>query len=74
MVSVSHIVTNVPVFAGTLVIPGFGEFNIERALGARLNLNNDGKASPVVALIGRDILARCVLTYHGTEGFVSLSI
>lgn len=74
VVSVSHIVTDVPVFAGTLVIPGLGEFAIERAMGARLSLNNHEETPPIVALIGRDILARCVLTYHGVEGFVSLSI
>ena len=28
----------------------------------------------VIALLGRDVLAMCVLVYNGTDGSVSLSI
>lgn len=29
---------------------------------------------PIIVLVGRDVLARCVLTYNGVGGFISLHV
>ena len=69
MNSATHTNQEVPIFAGRLTIEGAGiEISMNRAIGA--NLFSHG----IIALIGRDLLARCILTYNGPDGSFSLSI
>ena len=74
--SVSHVVHNVPAYSGKLVVPGFSDLEIEKAFGVQLQKfrNKVDDSPPLVALIGRDVLLRGVLIYHGVDGFVSLSL
>ena len=50
------------------MIDGFIAVNTTRAYGATLATQG------LVALIGRDILARCQFTYNGADGSFSLAI
>jgi hypothetical protein len=69
MTSATHANEVVPVFAGRLTIePASITVNSNRAFGP--NLKNQG----LIALIGRDLLANCVLVYNGPDGSFSLSI
>ena len=68
MMSATHDAEMVPLFAGNMRIEGLPDSNLTRAFGA--NLNNQG----LLALIGRDLLASCVLVVNGLTGTVSLSI
>ena len=69
MTSATHINEIVPIFAGRMTINGLPvHIDATKAYGA--NLAPQG----LVALIGRDILARCVLIYNGIDGSFSLSI
>ena len=77
LTSVSHVVDDVPMYSGKLVIPGFFEIKIEKAFGVQLKQvwRNKNENSPqLIALIGRDILMKGVFIYHGPDGFMSLSI
>ena len=67
MSSATHADEIVPIYAGKIEIQGLPPCNIMRAYGVNL------AAQKICALIGRDMLAGCVLVYNGTEGFVSLS-
>lgn len=67
MTSATHEQEIVPCYAGRLRMDGFGEVNFNKAYGA--NLRPQG----LVALIGRDLLASCVLIVNGPEGIVTLS-
>ena len=51
------------VFAGTSIA-----FNLNAVMGSQLAAQN------IIALIGRDILAMCAVTYNGPFGHFSLSI
>ena len=69
MTSATHANETVPVFAGRLIIEATSiTVNANRAFGA--NLAPQG----LIALIGRDLLAQCVLVYNGLDGSFSLSI
>lgn len=69
MTSATHDREIVPIFACQFEIGGFPHrFNAPRAYGA--NLESQG----LIALIGRDLLASCVLVYNGLDGSFSLSI
>ena len=69
MTSATHENEIVPIYAGRLTIQGISQnVNAFRAFGA--NLRPQG----LVALIGRDLLASCVLIYNGPDGSFSLSI
>lgn len=68
MSSATHANEVVPIYAGRLEIRGLPPCDITKAYGVNL------AGQKICALIGRDLLASCVLVYNGTEGFVSLSI
>ena len=69
MSSASHTNETVPIYAGRLFIEGIGiTIESKRAFGA--NLKDQG----LIALIGRDMLASCLLVYNGPDGSYSLSI
>ena len=69
MTSATHANEIVPIFAGRMTIQGLPvSIDATRAYGA--NLAPQG----LVALIGRDILASCVLIYNGSDDSFSLSI
>ena len=57
----------VPVYSGQLDIAGFTCIKAETALGVKL------ETPGLIALIGRDVLANCILVYNGPENSVSLS-
>jgi len=67
MSSTTHESEEVPLFAGILQIPDFGELTMRRAMGAKLV--NHG----VIALIGRDALRGCIFTYDGNIGSYTLA-
>ena len=66
--SVTHTNEVVPIFAGRLNIHGLSPVNTFRAYGVNLESQN------LIALIGRDLLASCVLVYNGTDDSFSLSL
>ena len=69
IMSATHTNELVPVFAGRLTVAQASiTVNSTRAFG--LNLKDQG----LVALIGRDLLANCVLVYNGLDGSFSLSL
>ena len=69
MTSATHANEKVPIFAGRLIMDAASiTVNANRAIGA--NLSPQG----LIALIGRDLLAQCVLVYNGLDGSFSLSI
>ena len=69
LTSATHEAEPVPVYAGKLDIAGLpNNIVAHRAYGA--NLASQG----LVALIGRDVLQRCVLVYNGLDGSFSLSL
>jgi hypothetical protein len=57
-------------FPGT-PIPGFEH---PRVLGCNLAGQTVLNRQPIIALIGRDILSKCVLVYNGPAGMYSLSM
>ena len=57
----------VPVYSGQLDIADFTCIKAETALGVKLDTPG------IIALIGRDVLANCLLVYNGPESSVSLS-
>lgn len=66
--------TNVPVCHVKLEFPQEGiALDGARALGVDLSGQTAG-GQQIVALLGRDVLAKCVLIYNGTGGFFSLSL
>ena len=67
MTSATHEQEIVPCYAGRLRMDDFGEVNFNKAYGA--NLRRQG----IIALIGRDILASCVLIVNGPEGTATLA-
>lgn len=70
MTSASHESSEANVYAARLEIVAGQvlEFNLAGILGVNL------KKQKLIALIGRDILSRCILIYNGTNGQISLSI
>ena len=66
--SVTHANEVVPIFAGRLDIHGLRTVNTFRAYGVNL------ESQKLIALFGRDLLARCVLVYNGTDDSFSLSL
>ena len=69
IMSATHVNELVPVFAGRLTIAQASiTVNSNRAFG--LNMKDQG----LIALIGRDLLANCVLVYDGLDGSFSLSL
>ena len=69
MHSATHANEIVPIFAGRLMIGGLGiAVNSNTAYGATL------AAQDLVALIGRDMLARRQFIYNGVDGSFSLAI
>ena len=69
MSSATHDNEIVPIYAGRVDIVGMSiTVSANRAYGANL------KSQGLIALIGRDILSKCVLVYNGLEGSFSLSI
>ena len=69
MSSATEHAVQVPVFAGQLIVAGNINIDVEHGMGANLS-----GLPGVIALLGRDVLAMCVLVYNGTDGSVSLSI
>ena len=69
MTSATHENELVPIYAARLDIAGIPE-NVEakRAYGAIL------EPQGLTALVGRDLLASCILVYNGTDGSFSLSL
>lgn len=69
MASATHDNEIVPIFAARLDVAGIPQnIDANRAYGA--NLAPQG----LVALIGRDVLANCILVYNGPDGSFSLSL
>lgn len=69
MNSATHANQKVPVFTGRIIIQGSNmTITANRAYGANLT------AQDLVALIGRDMLERCVFVYNGSDGSCSLSL
>ena len=69
MSSATHDNEIVPIYAGRVDIVGMSiSVSANRAYGVNL------KSQELIALIGRDILASCVLVYNGPDGSFSLSI
>ncbi len=67
--SATHSEHEVPIFAGKLDFVAFsGGVSAHRAYGANLSSQN------LVALIGRDVLQKCVLIYNGLDGSFSLAV
>ena len=58
------------------MIPGFSDLEIKKAFGVQLQRFSDkaDDSPPLIALIGRDVLMKGVMIYHGVDGFVSLSL
>ena len=53
--------------------PSIPDIDASRATGVNLaGQDLDGK--PIIALVGRDVLSRCVLVYNGTLGQFSISV
>lgn len=67
MSSATHESEIVPLYAGNLRIAGFSDIKMRRAYGA--NLQPQG----LVALLGRDALASCILIVNGPQGTVTLT-
>jgi predicted aspartyl protease len=68
MGSATHASEMVPLYAGNLRIEGLPDYKLTRAYGANL------QPYKLVALIGRDMMASCVLIVNGLEGTVSMSL
>ena len=69
MGSATHDNEIVPIFSGRVHVEGIPRHvDMHRAYGA--NLHSQG----LIALIGRDLLASCVLVYNGLDDSFSLSI
>lgn len=69
MTSATHEAEIVPIFAGRLDIGGIPQnVDMKRAHGANL------APQDLIALIGRDVLAVCVLVYNGVDGSFTLCV
>jgi len=68
MQSASHTKHQCNVYPVTIDIPGVVNLNSPRTMGAAL------AAQGLLALIGRDVLARCILFYNGPLGQITLSL
>lgn len=69
LTSATHEAEAVPIYAGKLDIAGLpNNIVAHRAYGANL------KSQDLIALIGRDVLQRCILIYNGLDGSFSLSL
>lgn len=68
MYSATHEGEIVPIFAGMMKIHGLSNVETRSAYGA--NLSSQG----LIALIGRDILSKCILVYNGTDNSFSISL
>jgi predicted aspartyl protease len=70
MTSASHESTEVNVYAARIeIVAGqLIQFDLPRVLGVNL------RSQRLMALIGRDILAKCTLFYNGMMGQITLSI
>ena len=69
MASAIHESEIVPIFAGRLDIGGIPQnIDMKRAYGAKL------EPQGLIALIGRDVLAVCVLVYNGVDGSFTLCV
>ena len=67
--SATHDNHTVPIFAGQLDVAGIPQnINTYRAYGVNL------EAQGLIALIGRDVLANCILVYNGLDGSFSLAL
>ena len=69
MHSATHANETVPIYAGSLTIQG-ANINLlaHRAYGVNL------AAQDLIALIGRDVLSKCILVYNGSDSSFSISI
>lgn len=67
--------TQQSMFAAKFSFPGTGlpSFQLTQSLGCDLTGQTVLNQKPIIALIGRDILARSVLIYNGGNGSFSLS-
>ena len=68
MASASHPEHEVPVFAGRIVLDSIN-INVSNAMGVNLSGSPD-----LVALIGRDMLRKCIFVYDGNAGSMSLAL
>ncbi len=66
--SATHANEIVPIFAGRLDIHGLSPVETFGAYGVSL------ESQKLIALIGRDLLASCVLVYNGSDDSFSLSL
>ena len=58
------------IYPAKMVIPSLQPFNFASIVGVELK----DHATPIVALIGRDVLSLCIFTYNGTTGSFSLAL
>lgn len=66
--------TSCPLFPAKL---GFPSINLVIEFGSVAGVNLKGQVingTPLVALIGRDVLSRCLLIYSGSGGFCTLAL
>lgn len=68
MASATHENETVPIYAGHIDVSGVFGVNVMRAYGGNL------ASQDLIALIGRDVLARGVLVYNGSDATYSFSI
>ena len=69
MVSATHDNEIVPIYAARLQIEGIPQYvEAKSAYGVRL------KSQGLIALLGRDMLARCIFIYNGHDASFSLSL
>ncbi|OGY22816.1 MAG: hypothetical protein A2172_01635 [Candidatus Woykebacteria bacterium RBG_13_40_15] len=65
----------VNVFPALLRFPAIANFQIEFSAALGVNIRaQEVKDQPIIALLGRDILSKCVLIYNGTLGTFTLSL
>lgn len=63
-----------PVYPARIVFPqAFAPFAFGSVVGVDLTAQGQPNM-PLVALVGRDILSRCVLIYNGTNGTFTLAL
>ncbi len=69
MMSATQASVQVPMYAAKIDIQGFVAINTAQAYGSPA-LDGQG----IIALIGRDVLSKCILNYNGPEATFTLSI
>ena len=69
LISATHESEIVPIFAGRLTVGDLSRnIDAHRAYGGKL------EGQELIAVVGRDVLQRCVFVYNGLDGSFSLAI